>query len=178
MKNLFLYFSAFVPLYFLGLVKFAVGFLSGTIDITPLNITTISFFLVLVLTGIIGLVWNMKTNRGKTKAITVEKLTNITDQHFLSYFSLFVLYALGFQLTKPSMLVVTIIIIVFIGIVYINNKMFYINPLLNILGYNFYEITYTLNGQTKTSKVYFKGELKQQKYTAHFKNQNFSFLEK
>jgi hypothetical protein len=177
MKNVFLYFSAFVPMYFLGLVKFSVGTLSGTINLSLLTILTMIFFTALIVMGVIGLIWNMKTNKGKTSKITVESFTNITDQHFLSYFSLFVLYVLGFQLTKPSMLTVSFFIVLFIGIVYVNNKMFYINPLLNILGYNFYEITYTLNGKTQTTKVYFKGELKQKKYTAHFQNKNFSFLE-
>lgn len=178
MKDIFLYFSAFVPMYFLGLVKFLVGTASGTIEWSFLTLITILFFLALVVFGIAGLVWNMRANKGEVKKITVESFTNITDQHFLSYFSLFVLYLLGFQLTKPSMLVVSFLIVIFIGIVYVNNKMFYINPLLNILGYNFYEITYTLNGKTQKTKVYCKGQVEEKQYVAHFKNKNFSFLEK
>lgn len=178
MKNILLYFSAFVPLYFLILVKFLLGVLVGTIYFTFLTIFTMVFYLTLTVLGIVGLVVNMKSNKGKTVKIQVEKFSNITDRHFLSYFSLFVLFALGFQLTKPSMLVVSILIIIFIGIVYINNNMYYINPLLNILGYNFYEITYTQNQKTFTKKVYYRGQLAEKTYLAHFKNENFSFLEK
>lgn len=177
MKKVLLYFSAFVPLYFLILTKFFVGVLVGTIYFTALTIATMAFYFLLTALGIFGLVFNMKSNKGKTVKINVEKFTNITDQHFLSYFSLFVLFALGFQLTKPSMLVVSVIIIVFIGIVYVNDNMFYINPFLNILGYNFYEITYTQGEKTFTKKVYFKGQLSNKTYAAHFKDENFSFLE-
>lgn len=178
MKNILLYFSAFVPLYFLILVKFFVGVIVGTIYFTLLTVLTMAFYLILTTLGIIGLIINMKSNKGKTVKIKVEKFSNITDQHFLSYFSLFVLFALGFELTKPSMLVVSILIIIFIGIVYINNNMYYINPFLNILGFNFYEITFKINERQVTKKIYFRGQLTEKTYTAHFKNENFSFLEK
>lgn len=177
MKNILLYFSAFVPLYFLILIKFVVGVLVGTIYFTALTVATMVLYFLLSVLGIYGLILNMKHNKGVTTNIKVEKVKNITDQHFLSYFSLFVLFALGFQLTKPSMLAVSIIIIIFIGIVYINNDMYYINPLLNILGFNFYEITFTLNNKQIVKKVYFRGKLEEKSYLAHFKNQNFSFLE-
>ena len=55
------------------------------------------FYLTLTVLGIVGLVVNMKSNKGKTMKIQVEKFSNITDQHFLSYFSLFVLLRLVFN---------------------------------------------------------------------------------
>ena len=48
-----------------------------------------------------------------------------------------------------------------IGIVYVKNKLFYINPFLNILGFNFYDITFKTIGkntkeyQKKTPEAYF-----------------------
>lgn len=51
------------------------------------------------------------------------------------------------------------LIILLIGIVYVNNDLFYINPLMNLLGYSLYEITYELNGKEMTSKVFYRGDL-------------------
>ena len=141
-KNTLLYFSAFVPMYFLILVKFAFGFLSGTIEPNPLTVFTVTLYFVFILLGLFGLYWNTFLSSDKSVTITIQDAQNITDQHFLNYFSLFVLFALTFELTKPSMFMVSLFIILFVGVVYVNNQMFYINPLLNLLGYNFYTITY------------------------------------
>ena len=79
------------------------------------------------------------------------------------------------------MLFIFIAILVLIGIVYIRNDMFYINPFLNLLGYNFYQVTFTLNNssQTQVAKFLFKGQLKtKHKYNAKLSHENFSIIEK
>ena len=97
------------------------------------------------------------------------------------YFSLFVLFAITFDLSKISMLVVFVGILIMIGVVYVKNKLFYINPFLNILGFNFYDITYKENGseEEKTTKIFFKGDLVLNKtYSVKIKDENFSFMTK
>lgn len=181
MKNIFLYFSAFVPMYCLVLVKFICGTLTNTIAFTFLTVFTFIIFFILTILGVFGLVWNMRSPYEKEIEIKIEKSQNITDQHFLTYFSLFVLYALSFELTKPSMLTISFIIIILIGIVYVNNKMFYINPLLNILGYNFFQITYHEKNNPKakkTMKLFCKGNLENKFYKIKMKNKNFVFIDK
>jgi len=84
-------------------------------------------------------------------------------------------------LSKISMLVVFICIIIMIGVVYVKNKLFYINPFLNILGFNFYNITYKIIGESKsqTTKIFFKGNLLINKqYCVKIKDENFNFLNK
>ena len=107
--------------------------------------------------------------------------TSITEQYFLGYFSLFVLFALSFELEKVSMFVVFILIIVLIGIVYIRNDLFYINPFLNILGYNFYELTYRTqeSAETQTAKFICKGKIKMNGdiKCAKLSHENFSLIE-
>lgn len=179
MRNVFLYFSAFVPMYCLVLVKFIVGTISRTIGFSFLTITTFVVFSLLTLCGLIGWFWNKNTHNVKSKKIKIISATNITHQHFLSYFSLFVLYALSFELTKPSMLTISFIIIILIGIVYVNNKMFYINPLLNILGYNFYQVQYLdKNGSQKEITLFCRGNLESKTYTIKMLNENFVFINK
>ena len=139
-KNLSLYLSAFTPMYVLVFVKLVVEILNGNLTFNVLN--TINFILLILLIGLgtAGLFWNVKFNRDEAKEIVILKKENITDKHFLGYFSLFVFFAIPLDLSKVSNFCVFILVLVFIGIAYINNSLYYINPLLILLGYNFYDI--------------------------------------
>lgn len=78
------------------------------------------------------------------------------------------------------MFIVFMLIIILIGIVYIKNDLYYINPFLNILGYNFYDVTYTIKGETQENrdKIFFKGNLDiaHGPFKVKFKDNNFNFL--
>ena len=73
-----------------------------------------------------------------------------------------------------------ILILILIGIVYIKNNLYYINPFLNILGYNFYDITYKNknSNEVQHSKIFYKGnlDLARGTFKVKFKNNNFNFL--
>ena len=181
MKDVFLYFSAFVPMYFLIVVKFVFGVLSRTIPLNGLSVFTLIIYSLLTMAGIFGLIWNTLLKKDKSEKIIITSKQNMTDQHFIGYFSIFVLFALAFELTRLSMVIVSLIVIVFIGIVYVINKMFYINPLLNLIGFSFYEITYQKVGGKKESsaKMFCKGELILNKpYSVKLKKTNFAFVHK
>ena len=160
-KNLSLYLSAFAPMYVLVFVKLVVEILNGNLTFNVLN--TINYILLILLIGLgtAGLFWNVKFNRDEAKEIVILKKENITDKHFLGYFSLFVFFAIPLDLSKVSNFCVFILVLVFIGIVYINNSLYYINPLLNLLGYNFYDIEYyeVGQGEVRTAKIFFRGNL-------------------
>src|SRR5574344_427581 len=178
-KNIFLYFSAFVPMYFLIIIKFICGLLSQTIDFNSLNIFTLIIYSLLIIAGIMGLIWNTLWNKDESQKIIITSEQNTTDKNFMGYFSIFVLFALAFELTKPSMVVVSLFVILFIGIVYINNEMFYINPLLNLIGFNFYEITYKKNNDENESyaKMFCRGNIILNKSCyVKIKNANFAFI--
>ena len=181
MKNILLYLSAFVPMYALILIKQIIEILVGNIKFNFVDIFVIILLMTVIILGFIGLKLEMTRKRQTIKVIKVIDKTNTTDEHFLGYFSLFVLFSITFDLSKISMLVVFILIIIMIGVVYVKNKLFYINPLLNLLGFNFYDIVYkTENEQSKqTTKIFFKGDLLlNKKYYIEVKDENFSFLEK
>lgn len=114
--------------------------------------------------------------------IKIVNATNITEKYFLGYFSLFVLFALSFELEKVSMFVVFVLVIILIGVVYVKNDLFYINPFLNILGYNFYDITFINLNESKgeqKAKFFYKGNLEntEKPFTAYLSHENFSMLE-
>lgn len=181
-KNLLLYISAFVPMYALIFVKLVVEIANDNLTFNILNSVNFATLLILIALGIVGLIWNVFLNNEKSQEIIILSRNNITDQHFLGYFSLFVFFAIPIDLSYMSGYFIYVIILILIGIVYINNGLYYINPLLNILGYNFYNITYREVGQkeTKHAKMFYKGDLKVsgKPCYAKLKNVNFTFIDR
>jgi len=176
MRKIFLYLSAFIPLYCLIIIKLLIEIINKNLTFNVLNTLTLCLLIILIGFGVLGLILENK-NSSKILEIKVLQKKSITQQHFLGYFSLFVLFALTFELEKISMFVIFLLIIILIGIVYIKNDLFYINPFLNILGYNFYDVKYKdKNGNIKIDKFYFKGKLENKNYIAKRGDINFNYI--
>lgn len=153
-----LYISAFIPMYVLLIIKLLIEIINQNLRFNFLNTLMTLLLVILTSVGILGVVFTLKNKKYKLENITLIQFKNSTDQHFLSYFSLFVLFALTFELEKVSMAIDFILILVLIGFVYIKNNLYYINPFLNVLGYSFYDATVVINGQTSDMKIFFKGK--------------------
>lgn len=181
LKNLLLYISAFVPMYVLVFVKLIVEIINANLTFNVLNTINFVTLLLLIIAGVGGLFWNVKFSTDKSVKIKIISKQNITDKHFLGYFSLFVFFAIPLDLSLVSAYCVYVLVLVMIGIVYINNSLYYINPLLNILGFNFYDIEYQTEDEeeTKNAKIFFRGNLEiNQTYCVNVKNQHFCFIDK
>ncbi len=182
LKNLLLYISAFVPMYVLVFVKLIVEIINDNLHFNVLNTLNFVTLLLLIGCGTFGLWWNICGSSGQTIKVEIIEKENTTDKHFLGYFSLFVFFAIPLDLSLVSAYCVYVLVLVMIGIVYINNSLYYINPFLNILGYNFYDVRYKVEGEekTKTSKMFFKGDLKLEdgKCNIKVKNEHFCFVER
>lgn len=137
--NISLYISSFIPLYFLIIVKELIDIVNGNLSFNITNSVMLSINLVLIILGSISIFYLYKKTNYQT--VEIKSYKNITRENFLPYFPLFVLFALAFELEFISMAVVYVLILVIIGIVYVKNEMFYINPLLNIIGFSLYEVT-------------------------------------
>ena len=181
-RDIFLYFSAFIPMYFLIQIKFLADLAFDNVEANSFVVCVLCFLALLIVLGIIGLLWSIRWNPGKTERIVIKQATNITDQHFLGYLSIFILFALGFDLSRVSMSAVFIFITIFVGKVYLYNKLFYINPFLNILGFNFFEIKYVKEGEERerTAKIFYRGRLEasDEIRKVRLKNEQLSFIDK
>ena len=181
MKNFLLFLSAFIPMYFLILLKETIELINHNIEFNLLAVLVIIFLLGLIILGFLGLFLEIRRSNKQTIEIVVDSAQNITDRHFLGYFSLFVLFAITFDLSRTCMFVVFIAILAMIGVVYVKNKLFYINPFLNILGYNFYKIDYheKSGSEKKNTKIFYRGAITVgQNYFVKVKDENFSFVDK
>lgn len=180
MKKLTLYISAFVPMYVLVFVKLVVEILNQNFSLNVLNSINLVTLVLLIASGIFGLVWNVFYSKGKNIEVEIVDCVNITDQHFLGYFSLFVFFAIPLNLAYMSSYCVYVIVLVMIGIVYINNSLFYINPLLNLLGYKFFDITCkNRDGVMMKLKIFCRGEIiKGMRCEIVIKDNHFCFVDK
>ncbi len=178
-KDVLLYISAFVPMQALILIKLIIELLCGNIPLNVLSIIYLVTLILLITIGGLGLLLNTTLSNDQSGVVIILQCENITDKHFLGYFSLFVLFALQLNLTLVSSFITYLLILIFIGFVYVKNSLFYINPFLNILGYSFYDIVYTdEKGENESeAKFFYKGELQtKQKYRVIIRNRHFSFL--
>ena len=167
-------------MYALFLINLIVELINDNLSFNVTNTIVLISLFVLMVIGIVGLLMIIN-HKEKHETITVLSKKNLTDQHFLNYFSLFVLLALTFDLSKICFICVLIVIMFFIGIVYVKNNIFYVNPLLNIMGYSFYDITYKdKNNKEQEIRIFYKGEIEigEQKYSLNFSKRNLNFLEK
>lgn len=179
MSKFILFISAFVPMYILFLVNLIVEIINDNLHFNITNTCVLVSLILLIIIGVIGLLLIINSKDNQSKNIVVLTKKNLTDQHFLNYFSLFVLLALTFDLSKLCFICVFIIIVIFIGIVYVKNNIFYVNPLLNIMGYSFYDISYMdEDGGVKEIRIFHKGkiELDNKKYSLTFSKRNLNFL--
>jgi len=178
-KKIFLYLSAFIPLYVLLIIKIAIQLINKNLHPNLLNTLMLALLCVFVGFGVIGLLLAFES--GKKVQIYVVSRKNITENHFLNYFSLFVLFALSFEIEYVAMSVVFLLILVMVGVVYVKNNLFYINPLLNIVGFSFYKVEYSVEGDGKiqTDIFLFYGNLvEKENHTAFVSPCNFNFIKK
>lgn len=178
-KNIFLYFSAFIPLFVLLLIKLLVDIVNQNLTFNFLNTFNICLLSVMIVCGIIGILWNTKYGKYKEQTIIVKDSKEITDQYFLQYFSLFVMFAIPLDISFYNEFFIYLIILIFIAIVYINGELFYINPLLNLLGYRFFDTTFVdENGESQSAKIFSKQKLEiSHSYVIKKKSNNFAFVE-
>lgn len=154
-----LYISSFIPLYFLIIIKESIEIANGNLTFNITNSIMLCLNFLLIILGVLGVIIAFKQKPIKT--ITLIDQKNITRQNFLPYFPLFVLFAIAFELEFISMAVVYVLILVMVGLVYIKNSLFDINPFLNIIGFSTYEIQYkNKNDEIVSEKVFIFGKLK------------------
>lgn len=76
------------------------------------------------------------------ETIILTKAENITADYYFTYFSLFVISFFGVDPTKLKDVLILSVLMVLIIWVYMANEMYFVNPVLNIVGYKAFSIVY------------------------------------
>ncbi len=162
-KKILLYLTAFNPMVFLLLLSSIIQIqFSDELSWNKQNIIVISSFLIfLIITFIIAVIFVKKPLRNDSCKVVLIEVKNLTDSYFLGYFALFVMLDLSFDLMSLESLIIPAILIIIIGVVYISNDLYYINPLFNLFGYKFFDIKYQKNNVNKqySGRIFSKNNL-------------------
>ena len=135
--------------------------LKGQSNIFWVNASMLAVWLLLLVTSVIGILRFqssfLKAKRLSKETVILKKAENITADYYFTYFSLFVISFFGVDPTNLKDILIFGFLLILIIWVYIANEMYFVNPVLNILGYKSFSILYekTLppinNGEKATS---------------------------
>ena len=147
--------SCFLPLYFilafknvLKIIKLvnAKGFSYESCDYR-FNVVMLSVWAICIFAGIIAIIQFSKSFLSAYKMskerIILDNAENITSDYYFTYFSLFVLTFFTIDPTLWTDMIILFTLMIFIILVYIKNDMWFINPILNVIGYKSFKLTYS-----------------------------------
>ena len=160
MKKLSLAISCFIPLYLILAVKNIIALCDAISKRCCYNIVFNSVvtgvWIVASIIGAIGLTMFicdfLSAKKAAKKKAMILEAENVTNQYYFTYFSLFVLSFFSIDTTQLLDLCVLIFLIVLLVIVYVKNDMYFINPVLNILGYKCFFVTVKFEGEEESKK--------------------------
>lgn len=150
-QKLMLAISCFLPLYLilifkniLALIKF--GNQKDFSGCFIYNSVEAAIWFLLCVFGIIGIFCFSKLflksyNKAK-EAIEIVSADNVTSEYYFTYFSLFVLTFFTVNPTSWIDFTILVVLMTLILVVYLRNEMYFINPILNLIGYKSFNIKY------------------------------------
>lgn len=159
-RKIIMYLSAFLPMFFIMWIKEILIGIKNVLEKPELytwQSIYLNSFLISQLIFIIfvsgGVVWLMRRNKKTgTYTVTLIKVKNRSAEYYLAYYSLFILALIEFSLSDLIDLVVLICLLFVLGVVYIKNDLFFMNPTINIFQSYIYEVEYETS-QSLISKL-------------------------
>lgn len=135
-----LYISSYLPLYPLLIYK---EYDKIKIDVKKNNIGShideIIFLIVLIFFIVISFCCILKFLIGKSyKRISISKNLQSSGDNIISYIMSYLVPMLSIDVDDRSSLVINLVLFFIIGILYVKNDLVYLNPVLSLIGYNFY----------------------------------------
>lgn len=160
-----MYVSAFLPMLLIMWLKEVLLGISNVIE-KPWKYTWNSVYInpyliaeIIFIALIWGALWGLLKRNRKTGVYTIilKSVKNRSAEYYLGYYSLFILALIEFSLTNPIDLVVLLLLLIVLGIVYIKNDLFFMNPTINIFQSYIYEVEYNI-GQAAITRLIISSE--------------------
>lgn len=153
MRRILLFMSSYIPLYILLITKNILERIScgGRFVLNAEKLKNINLFdeindyaiCVLVVLSIISWIYLRKISK-RRGSVHYYDIVNIEDQSgnvYFNYISIYLLSCMGLTLNSIVDVFVLLFLMVVVGFVYIQNRMTYMNPTLQFLGFKIYECT-------------------------------------
>lgn len=166
MKKIIMYLSAFLPMFWLILIKDYATILKNAIagEVPYSDLLSVQLFVVLGLVLLITIITIILISGNKNLSndlVVATKVTNRTAEYYLGYFSLFILELFAFSFTDIVDIIVMSILLLLLGIVYVKNGLFFINPTMNIFRSFIFEVEFSDGNNIRTKILICKEKIKQ-----------------
>jgi hypothetical protein len=162
MKNIIMYLSAFIPMFWIMIIRDGLELaINGKGNFCALinAYLIIAFVFAMLLTTAFAAMFVRKKGLSEELA-TVKSIKNRAAEYYLGYFSLFIITLLCFKLTNFIDIITLSLILFALGVVYIKNELYFMNPTINLFMAYLYEIEYD-NGKDVLKKIIIsKNEIK------------------
>ena len=166
MKKIIMYLSAFLPMFWLILIKDYATILKNAIagEVPYSDLLSVQLFIVLGIVLLITIITIILISGNKNLSndlVVATKVTNRTAEYYLGYFSLFILELFAFSFTDIVDIIVMSILLLLLGIVYVKNGLFFINPTMNIFRSFIFEVEFSDGNNIRTKILICKEKIKQ-----------------
>lgn len=165
MKKILMYLSAFLPMFFIMWFKevasICVKVYEGKSSWNELlNVYLVTEFIVIAVLVLFFAKLMSNNKKLATKKVKVLTVSNRTGEYYLGYYSLFILSLLGFSFTNIVDILVLCLLIVTLGVVYIKNELYFMNPTINIFRSFIYEVEYSYKDQKERRLIISREKVK------------------
>lgn len=166
MKKIIMYLSAFLPMFWLILINDYATILKDTIagKVPYSDLLSVQLFIVLGIVLLITIITIILISGNKNLSddfVVATKVTNRTAEYYLGYFSLFILELFAFSFTDIVDIIVMSVLLLLLGIVYVKNGLFFINPTMNIFRSFIFEVEFSDGNNIRTKILICKEKIKQ-----------------
>lgn len=147
-RKIVLFISSYIPLYILMIIKNIlervtdkgrfIGLIGRKIKLfDEVNDYALVLLIFLCLSSFMYLQRKIKSTEGK-KYYKIVSVEDQTSNYYFNYISIYLLSCLGLTLNNIVDVFVLSFLMLIVGYIYISNRMTYMNPTLNLIGYKVY----------------------------------------
>ena len=128
------------------------------------DLLSVQLFIVLgvvLLITIITIILISGNKKLSNDLVVATKVTNRTAEYYLGYFSLFILELFAFSFTDIVDIIVMSALLLLLGIVYVKNGLFFINPTMNIFRSFIFEVEFSDGNNIRTKILICREKIQQ-----------------
>lgn len=180
-----LFVSSYVPLYLFLILKDIISRLEEkkfNMEISYLRVNSLNDIVIIVLVAISAFsIIYLKKVLGRVQPsiyVKVGKVRDETSSNFLNYISVYFMSCIGLRIDNFTDLFTLSFLMIVIGFIYIRGNLIYINPILNLMGYNIYDLegTIEVSGEVVEAMVIVKKDISINEGDLLFTTKKSSFM--